>query len=340
MWRCSSQNGDFRHLFSFAEASLQKGSYLAEKRMSVYGITPAEQAFLEGGPFFHLCTAPLESEVFYETDSERVLAVNYMAISVMEADVKLLAFAIMSNHFHFVFEGNLEQVTHFWDVYRNYLSGYFNRHKRPGLMSRISAGNHPISNLRQLQNTIAYVIRNSFSARADVHVFADPWSTGYLYFNPMLRKEGIPLTQLKGQGLRDFTKTRNAISTDGRIYVRDGQAQFWSFVDYCRVQEFYDSARQFIQSVLKNVEGLIEVSLSIGEKPLLSDDELYPIVFKMCRERLKAQKPSELNIAGQKQLALWLKQEYHAGNKQIARMTRLPLSDVDGMFPLSKGARA
>lgn len=337
----SSLMAFFHHIFLFLTPELQRRPYLGGKKdhMSYYNDTPAERAFLEGGPFFHLCTKALESDVFFHGDSERTLAVNYLAIAIMESGCRLLAFSIMSNHFHFVLEATDEQVAAFWQLFKQLLGTYFARHGRPGLLEGVEATPYPISNLKQLRNTIAYVIRNGFAARQDVHVFADPWSSGFLYFNPMLRKEGVSASTLKGQNLRDFTRSRKIGGLDGRIFIHEGQAQFWSFVDYPRAEQFFDHCRQFVNTVLRNVEGMVEVSMSIGESPSLSDDELLPFTFKLCKERLGADYPSKLDTASRKQLALWLKQDYRAGNKQIARLTRLPLSDVDAMFPMAATAR-
>ena len=40
-----------------------------------------------------------------------------------------------------------------------------------------------------------------------------------------------------------------------------------------------------------------------------------------------------------KKLALLLKNKYHSSNKQLARLTGLPLKEVDAMFPLAGTAQ-
>ena len=244
--------------------------------MYTHTITPSEQLFLDSGPFFHLCTTPLESDVLF-LDTERAPALNYLAISAAGSPCRLLAYSIMSNHFHFVLEGQQNHCVSFWNTYRTLLEKYLNRHGRSRIMNRVEVKTIRIDDLRQLRNPIAYVIRNAFAARTDVHVFTDPWSSGYLYFNPLLRKDGVSAASLKGLALRKFTRSRMINGLDERIMVRDGQAQPWSFVDYPFTERFYDSARQFIHSVLKNVEAMVELDLSLGERPVLSDDEMIPL---------------------------------------------------------------
>ena len=66
-----------------------------------------EQLFRESGPFYHLSTKPLENGLIFECDDERKVAINLIALLAKETHVDMLAFAIMSNHFHFIIKGEL-----------------------------------------------------------------------------------------------------------------------------------------------------------------------------------------------------------------------------------------
>lgn len=83
--------------------------------MAFYNETAAEKAFLESPPIFHLYTKPLETESLFYTEQERVTPLNYMAIASYEAGCTLLAFSIMTNHFHFILMGEYVQVVGFYD---------------------------------------------------------------------------------------------------------------------------------------------------------------------------------------------------------------------------------
>lgn len=41
-----------------------------------------------------------------------------------------------------------------------------------------------------------------------------------------------------------------------------------------------------------------------------------------------------LNARQKKELAVLVKNKYHSSNKQLARVIKIPLSEVDAMFPL------
>ena len=85
--------------------------------------------------------------------------------------------------------------------------------------------------------------------------------------------------------------------------------------------------------VLVVVEEASDDFLQEGD-PALNDEEMWPIVIDLCREKFKADKPSLLSIESKKQLAVQLKNRYRSSNKQLARVLKLPLSEVDALFPL------
>lgn len=336
----SSHYIDSHNIFLFAGVPIEKQNLSFGKNdMAFYNETAAERAFLESPPIFHLYTKPLETESLFYTEQERVIPLNYMAIAAYEAGCTLLAFSIMTNHFHFILMGEYAQVIGFYDRFLQMLRNYFSRHGRGLAPGSLERGITPIDNVKQLRTEIAYVIRNAFVVNPDVNVFADPWSSGFLYFNPMLERGGVPASALKGRALREFTKSRGTVEIDPRIYIKDGVAQAWSFVDYRKAESFYDNARQFVNSVLKNVEAQVETALRYGEDPSLSDEEMWPLVFRLCRETFQADKPSLLEAPGKKKLAILLKNQYHSSNKQLARLTGLALKDVDAMFPLAGTAQ-
>ena len=307
--------------------------------MSFYNETAAERAFLESPPIFHLYTKPLETESLFHTEQERVIPLNYIAVATYEAGCTLLAFSIMTNHFHFVLMGEYAQIVCFYDRFLQMLRNYYSRHGRSLAPGSLELGTTPVDNIKQLRTEIAYVIRNAFVVNSDINVFADPWSSGYLYFNPMLERNGVTASALKGRALREFTKSRGTIEIDPRIYIKDGVAQAWSFVDYRKTESFYDNARQFVNSVLKNVEAQVETALRYGEAPSLNDEEMWPLVFKHCHETFHADKPSLLKEPDKRKLAILLKNKYRSSNKQLARLTSLPLKEVDAMFPLAGTAQ-
>lgn len=293
-----------------------------------------ERLFAEAGPMYHLYTSALEDCIILQNGEDRDVALNLLALSIMREDCRLLAYALMSNHFHFILEGEQSACLAFFELFRERMGNYLKRHGRRIPVDRIRPGLTIIENLKQFRDVVAYVIRNPFVARRDINPLADLWSSGYLYFNPLLRCDGIPASELNGRALRQFLHSRIDEHPDGRIRVRDGRAQPDSFVDYRRTMAFFEDARQFVMWTFKNVEGVVEVARKLGESVCLNDEEMLSLAYRICRNQFHAARISDLPLEDRKRLALLLHKQYLASNAQLARCTRLEKAEIDELFPL------
>ncbi|MBQ6198746.1 MAG: hypothetical protein IJK44_05905 [Bacteroidales bacterium] len=298
--------------------------------------TIQEELFQRSKPFFHYCSLPFEDALLYDDDKQMGAVLNFIAVALMHVPgCRLLAFAVMSNHIHLVVEGERPYCDVFIGKLTELLDNYYRYNGKARLSGHIEFEAIHIDSLRMLRAEIIYTIRNPFVVRTDVNVFACPSTSGYLYFNPMLKREGIPASNLRGRALRDFLHTRNVIALTDRFYVKDGAAQPWSFVDYERAMSFFPSARDFVLGTIRNVEGQVEIANRHGEPVSLADQEVLSLAYRLCGERYGNVKLSNLGTTERMQLGLKLKNEYRVSNGQIARTLGLSLKDVNAMFPLS-----
>jgi REP element-mobilizing transposase RayT len=253
----------------------------------------AERLFKSEGRFTHLHTPALETDMIFQTKEEYYVAIAYMAMAAAEARVEVLAYALMSNHFHFILKG--KDTRKFFNLFLRRLSLYLSRHGRPGVLNTMQAQETEITSLRQFRNEVAYVIRNPFVVRDDVHIFANIQTSGFLYFNPLLQffktepMDGMTIREKQAMVKSKDTDLLKGLSTLGPM-VNPA-----SFVNYKLVESLFVSARQFIHWILKNVELQVETAFRLGEQPNLSDEELLSLVFKLCRSQFGCTKPAELN---------------------------------------------
>ena len=302
-----------------------------------YGkMSECEVRFREGGPFWHICTSPIESDIYFRNEEEHAEALNIMAITVFLSRCRLLAYSVMTNHFHFVLEGTESAVHEFWDIFYDRFAAFLKRTGRLYLAKSCRPQYIPIKDLKQLKDEIAYVIRNHFAAAPDYNIFACLWDSGHLYFNPLLSRmeAGKSAAELTYSERRIFKHERDA-SVDPRIMVLDGVATPASFVDYKRAESFFENAREFLLWTMKNVESMVEVAKRIGEKPNLTDTELRSVIWQMCKQKYNCAAPGMLTPEHKTGLLHSLKYDYCASNAQIARCTGYRLSEINQIFPLS-----
>ena len=295
-----------------------------------------ERLFRESGPFFHVHTRPLETGVIFMNDEERAVAMVYIAIAAMLAGVEVLAYALMSNHFHFILRGQEGRCKDFYAQLAKMLGMYFSRHGRTGVLDTVDEPiPTPITTLKQLRDEIAYVIRNPFVVRRDINPFAYTWCSGFLYFNPMLSMLKLqPASALTLREKRALTHSRD-LSLPMDLALVDGQVFPGSFVNYRLVESMFTDCRQYMFWVFKNVEAQVEVALRLGDKPSLADDDILSISLQICKKDFGAKGPSSLTEIQKYELAKRLKYDFYASNGQIARFTTLQPRAVDALFPLA-----
>ena len=295
-----------------------------------------ERLFLEGGSFFHLCTKPIEIDILFRTPEELNEALNMVAMAVFAANCRLLAFAIMSNHLHFVIEGSRSTCEAFFCHFHALLSKFLSRTGRFDLANKCAPNYVPINNLKQLKDEIAYVVRNPYVASSNVNMFAYKWCSGYMYFNGMLAfmEKGERLSEQSLKVRRSFTHTRGG-DVDPRLMVANGTALPSCFVDYRRAEGFYENARDFLYCLMKNVESQVAIAKRTGDTFFLDDNEMWELSRKLCRESFKVQNPLSLKEEERVTLARTMKFEYGASNKQLARCIGMTRARIDEIFPLS-----
>ena len=295
-----------------------------------------ERVFRESGPFFHLHTKPLKTGVIFENDIDRAVALVYIAIAAKTVGVEILAYALMSNHFHFILKGEEALCRAFFDLVKTRLTLYFQHHGRAKVLKAVEVPDPtPITSLKQLQDEIAYVIRNPYAVRVDVNPLAYLWCSGFLYFNPMLDLIAVrPTSRLTVRQKRALLHSHNVDLPEGLTWI-DGCVFPGSFVNYRLAESMFRDARQFTFTVFKNVEAQVETALRLGERPSVNDDEMLSASFRLCRNEYGVKGPSQLTQEQRFDLAKRLKFDYYASNGQIARFTTLPLDTVNSLYPMS-----
>ena len=292
-----------------------------------------EERFRETGPYYHVYTAPVQDRVLISPGEILDVAILYMAIAAREAGVTVLVYAVMSNHFHWILRGSRGKCQEFFEQFRHLLDIYLARHSKINIVKSIQAGYTEITTPKQFRDETAYVLRNPFVVRTDIHPFFNPWTSAHLYFAPCpVNPAGIPAGKLSFRTKRGFTKSNTLLLSD-EWQIVGSQIDPSSFVDYKTVESFFSHARQFAYALFKNTERQVEIAMNYGEAPVIPDEEMLPIVFLICKKRFGANGTRQMTDNQKKELAVTLRQEYGCSRSQLSRMTGLPTATVEAMFP-------
>ena len=294
-----------------------------------------ESIFNREGPFFHVYTSHSVTEVLFGAIEDIRFVINVIGYYSYILKVRIVAFAVMSTHIHILYADSKNKASEHICSSIDKLCKYLRTKGIDALSSSIAPSFVGISSLKQFRDELAYILRNPFVARSDVNLFSSPYTSGYLYFNSQLDSlVSEPFDSVTIRRKREMLKQRDLLPCPG-LRVRNGTVEPESFVDYKLAESLFPDARKYVMWMMKSLESQVEIARSRGENPLLNDDEVLSIVFRLCRESFGVDKVRMLTSRQRQDLAQTLKRHYGASNKQIMRCLSLPPETVDAMFPLS-----
>lgn len=290
-----------------------------------------EKRFSESGPFFLLTLGQLPFLLF-ENDEEFIEGNNILAISSAVSDVQILSYALMNNHLHSVVEGDKTKVESMAERMKNALRQYIIRKSKPrdySLEIRID----PLNTLSSFRNATIYVDRNAYVARKDSTPTGYQWGSGNLMFNGTLwlRNTGVPFLELTYRERRKLAHAREP-SLPESYRCCHGMILNTSFVNYKRTESLFNSANQYFSMLLRHAESDLEIAKQIGESILLPNEDVFLIVSGWY----PGQKLYSLTLQQRIDAAKKMKRLLSSNNKQIAQVLRLPLNQLEELFPAPK----
>ena len=82
-----------------------------------------EATFLDGEPYWHAYTSGKDTPLLFSLEEDFVFVMNVIAqAAALFPEVRIIAFEVMNNHFHFVVSADEETVLTFWGFVRKRLS--------------------------------------------------------------------------------------------------------------------------------------------------------------------------------------------------------------------------
>ena len=291
-----------------------------------------EQRFLNGGPFWHICSNGQLMEIIFKSEEDYKFAVNAIAISAAITGVRVIAFQVMSNHLHAVAEGERPRCEAFFEESKRRIRRYTVSQGRYVNYDAFEAKCLPIDNLGALRTEICYVHRTGFLVNSAYTPFSYPWGSGYVYFNASPHsKVARKYSELPKRDKLLLSRSRQMDLPDWYM-VDDGMILPESFCSIKYGEGFFRNAQHYFNYVSKRFEAYSEVAKRLGDSVFLTDDELFSVSCFLGKKMFGERAPSMLPPASKIELAKCLRRDYNASEGQIQRMLRLDRSVVRELF--------
>ncbi len=297
-----------------------------------------EMLFLENGPFWHLCTPGNGQELIFKASEDFKFGITSMAMALMETrsaglNMKIYAFALMSNHVHVMLSGAHKVCMEFFSIWKNRLKRYFSG----GVdLSLFECRLIQVDSLISLRNEIAYIHRNGFVNNLRETPFSYEWSTGMYYFNPAIKHiPSVKVSELSYRGRQQLFKSRVSYEFDG-LSIISGYISPLSFCEIAEGELLFRDAHKYFYAISRKGEAYGLIAKTLGDSVFLNDEEMYGPVCRRAKEVYNVDSLKFLSPSARMDMARTMHRDYNASNGQIQRMLKLEKSVVEEMFPKAR----
>lgn len=283
------------------------------------------------GECYHLWT-PENFEIIFTCESDFQIGMNIMAVSAkLYPDIRILTFELMANHLHMVAAGQESRIRSLFTTIKRFLTRYFHASGRSIDWSGFTPGLRRISSLEDLRNVIIYDNRNGYVISTHHTPFSYPWGANRYYFNADARR--LAMSQSRKMALRERQSSTRSRSADNitDILCFDGYALPLSFCDIETGQKLFRNESHYFSKVSRSIETDKSIAKEIGESIYYTDNDMFTLVSKTCRERYGIPSPGQIPSEAKVEIAKMMRFEYNASVKQIQRMLKLGPAAVQAL---------
>ena len=317
-------------IFASNKRTMKNLSFLEKERL-------CELAFEENAPYWHIATPGQSTEILFTNEADYRFGMSLMAESAYLCNIRIFSFELMSNHLHNVATARCKQnCIDCLDHFQRRLKRVAKLAGRDLDLSGFVCEPILIDSLPSLRNNMVYVDRNAYVVNADHTPYSYPWGSGHLYFgsNPTLLSLR-PINELTIREKRELFKTRDPQYPD-YFKVKDGYIAPESFVDWRTGRTFFRDAHQYFNMLIKNYEAYAEFAKILGDKTILTDEEMYSTISSLAYKNYHLSRLGDLNDRQRIELAKRMHFDFCANNSQIRRVLKLDPGLLQELFPVAK----
>ena len=276
--------------------------------------------------YYHIYTKGLEDDVIFRAEEDYIVGMNYVPVVLYSKDILMLAFVLMSNHFHFVAYSGEHVAYEFINLYKTLISRYmFEKYGVRELLRKVSVGVSVIADDKDaLMDKIAYALNNPIAAGINCFATGYEWGSGRCYFAGMNYSDtSVPLKSYSIRAQRKLLHSHIKLPQNYLVTSR-GYVDPISYVDWPSVERLFHTALslQYHLNMSRKNNNPSRYSLSF------SDELLFNVVSQMLDKQYGGLSVSELSQESLSFLVKDLNRRFNSSPKQLARILKLPLQLV------------
>ena len=274
--------------------------------------------------FYHIYTKGLEDRIIFRDLQDFIVGMNYVAIAQYKTKIKILAFVLMSNHFHFAVQATEAVARAFINMFKKLLSAYIQRRYMQSAYLRrvITSCDMVLTSDDGLKRLIAYILDNPVRAGVNCVAFAYPWGSAACYFSDN-EPSSVSVATLNARIRKTLFRSHVVLPDSYRLGTQ-GYILHSSYIDVKFVETLFGRP--------KSLEYYLSISASSRkakrDSVMFSDEVVSMAMHELLTNKYGIDSVCKLDPELQKSIVRELRTHFNASSKQIARLTGLPLKDA------------
>ena len=193
--------------------------------------------------YYHIYTKGLEDDVIFRDRKDYIVGMNYVPASGLQARLYILAFVLMSNHFHFVVYAERAEAEKFIYIYKRLVGRYIASKYNVRILHKVKTSCLDVlENDEGLKRLIAYVLNNPVKAGVNCVPQNYEWGSGRCYFSNM-EKSGRPVSSLGVRESNILFKSKVTFPSD-YVLNDSGYIEPSSYIYVERVEQVFRYANR------------------------------------------------------------------------------------------------
>ena len=276
--------------------------------------------------YYLVSTDHLSERLWFRDDEDFKVGMNYVAILAVSANVRVLAFILMSNHIHLILEGTLADVSAFVTEFKRRYSKYYQR--KYGIREFLRENGVDIRPVERegeaLERAIAYVQMNCVAANICAHPSQYRWGTGPLFFNAA-RPAGTPLRSLTRRAQVRALKSNARLPQSFRI-TEAGFIDPASYIDVPSVEKYFRKPSRYNYHLQNSSKA--KIRLQESALPAFRDQSILAAAPDLVRSLFRMNSMQELSREQKGELLRQLRFRFSADVAQLSRILGIPYKEA------------
>lgn len=257
------------------------------------------------------------------------IAVCYLYCLELGRPVRIVAFCLLNNHFHFVLYGEEEDAVLFMEHYKLLTSQWIQIHREDSFQGKIELGHWSASSRERIRNIVVYTLRQTLEAGHSVTPQGYPWcSAALLFFNNEHRlKQARKMSEL---GVREKRRLFNTTKQfpDSWSVLPEGMIWPGDYTDSSMAAGLFAGVKDYMFCLNNgNVDRDVNIEM-MADLPSIPDTEMKNRADSLARGLFGRKSIGSCSAEERIKVASVLRKDLHCGHKQLARIVKMEEADL------------